>query len=78
MDIIDSTELLEDAHRIIGIGADLIKKLEIVEKDTSAKEETYSMIKMVIETQSAAIRRLVEQQVEINDILNNLIENHKL
>lgn len=71
--LIDNTDMLADAHRLIGLANDLLKRLDEVDKDTPAKVETYASIKLVIETQSEVIRRLVEQHLQICDQMNKLI-----
>jgi hypothetical protein len=79
METIDSTVMLESAVHIIGLGQELIERLERdVVVDSPEKEKTLWAIKSVIEIQSEAIRRLVEQHMEITDQLNTLIEKHNL
>jgi uncharacterized protein YoxC len=70
---IDSTPIFNDALNIIGTANELLKHLDEIEKDTPAKVQTYEAIKTVIETQSEAIRQLVEHHAELSDRLNQLI-----
>lgn len=75
LELIDNTDMLADAHRLTGLANDLLERLDGVDKDTPAKVETYAAIKLVIETQSEVIRRLVEQHLQICDQMNKLIPN---
>jgi hypothetical protein len=74
--LIDNTEMLVQAHQLIGYANDLLKRLDAVDKDTPAKVQTYDAIKLVIETQSEVIRKLVEQHMQICDHLNKIIITH--
>ena len=77
MELIDTTSLFRDAMNIIGTADDLLAKLDDIPKDTEAKVHTYEAIRTVIEIQSEAIRRLVEQHAQIVDNLNSIIPNVK-
>ena len=77
MEPIDNSALLNQAITITDAANRLLEKLkQDVVRDTPAKEQTYNMICLIIEQQSLAIRRLVEQQLQINDMLNKIIEKN--
>ena len=75
---IDNTVMLTQALEITGAATKLLEKLDAAVKDTPEKVRTYEMIKTVVEAQSLAIRRLVEDRVAINDALNELADKHHI
>lgn len=76
-ELIDNTQLFDQAHRITSTAAEFLERLEQdVRADTPEKEKTLWAIRTIIETQSQAIRNLVEQQAEICDRLNQFIIEH--
>ena len=72
--LIDNTQLFDQAHLLTASASQFLERLERdVVQDTPEKVQTVAMIKLIIEAQSEAIRRLVEQHAEICDRLNLII-----
>jgi hypothetical protein len=78
-DTIDSTEMLEQTLTLVGAADALVEKLDRDNPNpTPEKAHTLGLIKLVVNTQSQAIRSLVEDRLQINDQMNALIERHNL